>query len=292
MTCLACGFDNPADARFCGRCGAALGLACPSCGATVRPELAYCTSCGTQLATREERKVLTVLFADLVGFTGRAEQLDPEEVRRVLTPYYARLRSELERFGGTVEKFIGDAVVALFGAPVAHEDDAERGARAALAIREAVAELNEAEPGLDLHVRIAVTTGEAVVALGARPTEGEGMAAGDVLNTASYGTVGQSDFNPGAVQMPRVTPSDWAAYRDRAELVRLQDRTGIDLRGSDGVENIRVEPRGLDKPVLVSDTSSFNWGDAGIGAGLAFAAMLLAGAAALSVRQHGRLGQV
>ena len=106
------------------------------------------------------------------------------------------------------------------------------------------------------------------------------------------GTIEQSDFNPGAVQMPRVTPSDYAAYRDRAELVRLQDRTGIDLRGSDGVENIRVEPRGLDKPVLVSDTSSFNWGDAGIGAGLAFAAMLLAGAAALSVRQHGRLGQV
>ena len=111
-------------------------------------------------------------------------------------------------------------------------------------------------------------------------------------NTAPHGTVEQSDFNPGAVQMPRVTPSDYAAYRDRAELVRLQDRTGIDLRGSDGVENIRVEPRGLDKPVLVSDTSSFNWGDAGVGAGLAFAAILLAGAAALSVKQHGRLGQV
>ena len=126
-----------------------------------------------------------MLFSDLVGFTGRAEQVDPEEVRRVLTPYYARLRSELERFGGTVEKFIGDAVVALFGAPVAHEDDPDRGVRAALAIREAVGELNEAEPGLDLHVRIGVTTGEAVVALGARPTEGEGMAAGDVLNTAS-----------------------------------------------------------------------------------------------------------
>jgi class 3 adenylate cyclase len=185
MNCLACGFVNSEDARFCGRCGTALGHACPSCGATVSPELAYCTSCGTQLAPREERKVVTVLFSDLVGFTGRAEQVDPEEVRRVLTPYYARLRSELERFGGTVEKFIGDAVVALFGAPVAHEDDPDRGVRAALAIREAVGELNEAEPGLDLHVRIGVTTGEAVVALGARPTEGEGMAAGDVLNTAS-----------------------------------------------------------------------------------------------------------
>ena len=111
-------------------------------------------------------------------------------------------------------------------------------------------------------------------------------------NTAYRGHVEQSDFNPGAVQMPRVTPSDYAAYRDRAELARLQDRTGTDLRGSDGVENVRIEPRGLDNPVLVSDTSSFNWGDAGIGAALAFAAILLAGAAALSVRQYGRLGQV
>ena len=114
-------------------------------------------------------------------------------------------------------------------------------------------------------------------------------------NTAYRGHVNleQSDFNPGAVQMPRVTPSDWAAYRDRAELVRVQDRTGTNLHGADGVENVRIEPRGLDKPVLVvSDGSSFEWGDAGIGAGLAFAAILLAGAAALSVRQYGRLGQV
>jgi class 3 adenylate cyclase len=137
------------------------------------------------VAFREERKMLTVLFSDLVDFTRRADRLDPEEVRQLLSPYYARLRSELERFGGTVEKFIGDAVVALFGAPVAHEDDPERGVRAALAIRQAVADLNGADPRLDLHVRIGVTTGEAVVALGARPTEGEGMAAGDVLNTAS-----------------------------------------------------------------------------------------------------------
>jgi predicted ATPase/class 3 adenylate cyclase len=147
--------------------------------------LAYCTACGAAVAEAEERKVVTVLFADLVNFTHRAGTLDPEEVRRLLAPYYARLRAELERHGGTVEKFIGDAVVSLFGAPAAHEDDPARGVRAALAIREAIAELNLAEPGLDLHVRIAVTTGEAVVALGARPSEGEGMAAGDVLNTAS-----------------------------------------------------------------------------------------------------------
>src|SRR5437660_2256515 len=128
---------------------------------------------------RTERKVLTVLFADLVGFTAQAERLDPEDVQAILRPYHERLRYELERFGGTVEKFIGDAVVALFGAPTAHEDDPERAVRAALAIRDWAAEQDE------LQVRIAVTTGEALVALGAHPGEGEGMAAGDVVNTAA-----------------------------------------------------------------------------------------------------------
>ena len=129
---------------------------------------------------REERKVITVLFADLVGFTSRAEQMDPEDVRAMLSPYYARLRSELERFGGTVEKFIGDAVMALFGAPVAHEDDPERAVRAALAIRDWVLDQDE-----KLQLRIAVSTGEALISLGARPTEGEGMASGDVVNTTA-----------------------------------------------------------------------------------------------------------
>jgi class 3 adenylate cyclase/tetratricopeptide (TPR) repeat protein len=133
----------------------------------------------------EERKIVTVLFADLVGFTSRAEQLDPEDVRAMLSPYYARLRTELERRGGTVEKFIGDAVMALFGAPVAHEDDPERAVRAALAIKDAIAELNEEDSKLELQVRIAVNTGEALVSLGARASEGEGMASGDVVNTAA-----------------------------------------------------------------------------------------------------------
>jgi hypothetical protein len=103
----------------------------------------------------------------------------------MLSPYYARLRSELERRGGTVEKFIGDAVMALFGAPVAHEDDPERAVRAAFAIRDAIGELNESDSKLELQVRIAVNTGEALVALGAQPSEGEGMASGDVVNTAA-----------------------------------------------------------------------------------------------------------
>jgi class 3 adenylate cyclase len=128
---------------------------------------------------RRERKVVTVLFADLVGFTARAEQLDPEDVEAILRPYHERLRSELERFGGTVEKFIGDAVMALFGAPVAHEDDPERAVRAALAIRDWARDEDA------VQVRIAVNTGEALINLGARPEAGEGMAAGDVVNTTA-----------------------------------------------------------------------------------------------------------
>jgi class 3 adenylate cyclase/tetratricopeptide (TPR) repeat protein len=157
--CPACGHENQVGAKFCSECASPMVSAAP--------------------APREERKVVTVLFADLVGFTSRSEQLDPEDVRAFLSPYYARLRTELERFGGTVEKFIGDAVMALFGAPVAHEDDPERAVRAALAIRDWVVEQE------GLQVRIAVNTGEALVALGAQTTQGEGMASGDVVNTTA-----------------------------------------------------------------------------------------------------------
>jgi class 3 adenylate cyclase/tetratricopeptide (TPR) repeat protein len=155
--CPVCSQENAESARFCSACGAAL----------------------TSEPPREERKVVSVLFADLVGFTSRAEQLDPEDVRAVLAPYWERLRGELEKRGGTVEKFIGDAVMALFGAPVAHDDDPLRAVGAALAIRDWAREED------DLQVRIAVNTGEALVLLGARPAEGEGMAAGDVVNTTA-----------------------------------------------------------------------------------------------------------
>ena len=129
------------------------------------------------MSARRERKVVTVLFADLVGFTSRAETLDPEDVALLLEGYHDHLRSELERFGGTVEKFIGDAVMALFGAPVAHEDDPERAVRAALAIRDWARERD------DLNVRVGLTTGEVVVMLDAAAAQA--MAAGDVVNTAS-----------------------------------------------------------------------------------------------------------
>jgi class 3 adenylate cyclase len=142
----------------------------------------FCGECGARLSApqrREERKVVSVLFADLVGFTSRSEQLDVEDVRGTLAPFHAALRKVLESFGGTVEKFIGDAVMAVFGAPIAHEDDAERAVRAGLAIREAIGELAG-----DLHVRIGINTGEALVSLGA-DTQSEGMVAGDVVNTAA-----------------------------------------------------------------------------------------------------------
>src|SRR2546430_249719 len=141
-------------------------------------------SCAAPLAApverREERKVVSVLFADLVGFTSRSERLDVEEVRGTLEPYHARLRQVLESFGGTVEKFIGDAVMAVFGAPVAREDDAERAVRAGLAIRDSIGDL-----GQELEVRIGVQTGEALVVVGARPERGEGIVSGDVVNTAA-----------------------------------------------------------------------------------------------------------
>src|SRR2546426_560418 len=158
QTCPNCGHENPAGARFCNSCAAALPGSAP--------------------VLAEERKVVTVLFVDLVGFTARSEQLDPEDVRAIQAPYFARVRSAIEAFGGTVEKYIGDAVMAVFGAPVAHGDDPERAVRAALAILERVQQLNAGESELDLQVRIAVNTGEALVSLAAKTAQGGGIVAG------------------------------------------------------------------------------------------------------------------
>jgi class 3 adenylate cyclase len=163
-TCPACGQENPEIARFCLACGASLEAEAPQ---------------------REERRIVSVVFVDLVGFTSRSEQLDPEDVRAILTPYHGTVRDELESFGGVVEKFVGDAVMAVFGAPTTHGDDPERAVRAALAVRDAVAALNTEQPELELRIRGAVNTGEAVVTLSARPALGEAMVAGDVVNTAS-----------------------------------------------------------------------------------------------------------
>ncbi len=159
---------------------------------------------------------MTVVFVDLVGFTAQAERLDPEDVRGLLAPYHARLRTELERYGGTVEKFIGDAVMAVFGAPAAHEDDPERAVRAAFAIRDWVAEQS------DLQVRIAVNTGEALVHVGARPAEGEAMVAGDVVNTAARL---QAAAPVGGVLVGETT------YRATRDAIRYQDAPPVQAKG-------------------------------------------------------------
>ncbi len=164
IACAHCGRENPDDARFCNGCGGVVTV---------------------DVAGREERKIVTAVFVDLVGSTARAEQLDPEDVRSLLRRYHDTLRRALEGYGGTVEKFIGDAVVAVYGAPTAHEDDPERAVRAALAARDAIADLNDRDETLDLHVRVGVATGEALVSVDARPEAGESMVAGDVMNSAA-----------------------------------------------------------------------------------------------------------
>ena len=212
MICPSCGTLNEAGRKFCGDCGTKLAAACPSCGTPNTSGARFCGECGTQLGAASgatpavgagngaaagtasprgtigdgigpgaapvaERRLVTVLFADLVGFTTISEGRDPEEVRELLSRYFDVAREQIERYGGTVEKFIGDAVMAVWGAPTAHEDDAERAVRAALEVVGAVKDL---APGLE--ARGGVLTGEAAVTVGAR---GQGMVAGDLVNTAS-----------------------------------------------------------------------------------------------------------
>jgi class 3 adenylate cyclase/tetratricopeptide (TPR) repeat protein len=192
MQCATCGAENRPDRRFCSQCGTPLSLACPSCGAENEPGDRFCGACGTALAdaaparpasaTAAERRLVSVLFADLVGFTSLSEHRDPEELRDLLSRYFDRCRSLIEQHGGVVEKFIGDAVMAVWGTPVAREDDAERAVRAALALMQAVTELGEEAGMPGLLARAGVLTGSAAVDLAA---ENEGMVLGDTVNTAA-----------------------------------------------------------------------------------------------------------
>jgi class 3 adenylate cyclase/tetratricopeptide (TPR) repeat protein len=214
-------------------------LACPSCGKELPGEFPFCPFCGAPLAAgqdiqlQEERKVVTVFFCDLVGFTAASQAADPEDVRSRIRPYHALLRRELEGYGGTVEKFIGDAVMAVFGAPTAHEDDAERAVRAGLRILDAIAELNEADPSLSLQVRIGVNTGEAVVALGARPEEGEGIVTGDVVNTASR--------LQGAAPINGIAVSE-ATYRTTERVFEFEELDPVVVKG-------KAEPLAVFRPL-------------------------------------------
>ncbi len=212
MICSSCGTENRPGRKFCLQCGAALSVSCPNCGAENEPESRFCGECGVALAqdasgvpagasprpkapvaARSERRLVSVLFADLVGFTTLSEQRDAEEVRELLGRYFDTCRAVVARYGGQIEKFIGDAVMAVWGAPTAQEDDAERAVRAALELTEAVTNLGSKVGQPELRARAGVLTGEVAVNLGA---EGQGMVAGDVVNTASRV---QSAAEPGMV---------------------------------------------------------------------------------------------
>ncbi len=225
MVCPSCGTTNQGGAKFCIECGTGLAARCPSCGAANTPGARFCAECGTRLAGVEagavpvvrhpspvaspgaasttplptERRVVSILFADLVGFTARSDGTDPEHVREFLAEYFELARETIERYGGSIEKFIGDAVMAVWGTPVAREDDPERAVRAALDLVDAVRRLGRDQGDEALALRAGVLTGEAAVAVGA---VGQGMVAGDMVNTASRL---QSVAPPGSVLVGEAT---------------------------------------------------------------------------------------
>ncbi|HZQ04254.1 MAG TPA: adenylate/guanylate cyclase domain-containing protein, partial [Gaiellaceae bacterium] len=266
--CAGCGEENPDGAKFCMSCGAAQAApACPSCGEENPPKAKFCLDCGTPLASvappppspaappvvGEERKLDTLVFVDLVGSTALAESLDPEDVLSLLELYYTRLRAELERHGGTVEKYIGDAIVTHFGVPVGHEDDPERAVRAALAILDTVEALNAEDPIRQIQVRIGIHTGEVIVRHGNRAEEGKGLAWGDALNTAAriesaapaMGIlVGEETFRASrhAIEYREHEPIE---AKGKAEPVRVWEVVGVREAAARG--------RGRDAPLLGRD---------------------------------------
>jgi class 3 adenylate cyclase len=202
IVCSNCGTENGDDARFCVSCGASLVPACPVCGAVRPPNARFCPSCGTAFAEQDvpagqERRLVTILFADVTGSTALGERLDPERLQEVLATYFHAMREEIEAEGGTVEKFIGDAVMAAFGVPVAHEDDPARALRAALRMRRRLRQVNddlEARFGVSLLIRTGVNTGEVLAAANPRP--GEPMVTGDAVNVAARL---EQSADPGAI---------------------------------------------------------------------------------------------
>ncbi len=194
MICPNCATENEQGKKYCTECGTSLARTCPSCESPISGEEKFCGECGAPLqaapsapaatpaSPASERRLVSVLFADLAGFTSLSESRDHEDVRELLSRYFDACRTLIERYGGTVEKFIGDAVMAVWGAPVATEDDAERAVRAALDLVAAVQALGDEVAVSQLRARAGVLTGEATVTVGA---DGEGMVAGDLVNTAS-----------------------------------------------------------------------------------------------------------
>jgi class 3 adenylate cyclase/tetratricopeptide (TPR) repeat protein len=212
VLCPSCGARNPEDQRFCGSCGTGLARPCPSCGTANPPGYAFCGTCGASLkpkaaeeargadAPREERRLATVMFADMSGFTSLAEQMDPEDVKALAHELAQRMGEEVVRFGGTVMSVMGDAIMAVFGAPVTHEDDAERAVRSALAMRDSIQ--SETGSGLPLQLHIGVNTGEVMAGLVGSGDRREYAVMGDVTNTAARL---QSAAPPGTILVGEAT---------------------------------------------------------------------------------------
>ncbi len=216
MKCPRCGNENPATQKFCGHCGAALPL-------TTAPQVE--SSAVPKRPPVGERKLLTVLFADVVGSTAMAEWLDPEEVTEIMNGAFAFLNSAVAKYGGTVARLMGDGILAFFGAPVAHEDDAERAVRAGLDIQEsanAYARDIQQHYGLDFHVRVGINTGVAVLDMVGDQTKTEYTAMGDTTNVASRM---QSAAEPGTVLFSAET------YRLVKNLFAVKPRGALEVKG-------------------------------------------------------------
>ena len=238
MVCPSCTTENPQGKKFCIECGTPLALSCESCGAALVGNEKFCGECGTPASVQvppgtatapareaavAERRLVSVLFADLVGFTTLSESRDSEEVRELLSRYFDTCSRLIGLYGGTVEKFIGDAVMAVWGTPTATEDDAERAVRAALDLVAAVSALGDEVGAPELRARAGVLTGEAAVTIGA---EGQGMVAGDLVNTASRV---QSAADPGAVYVGETT------RRTTEQTVVYEDAGSHELKGKVGL---------------------------------------------------------
>src|SRR5215204_4114708 len=236
MTCASCGTENPAGARFCMSCGTAVERRCPSCGTPAPPEARFCMTCGAALdggtppapqargpeavsIPPEERRQVTVLFADLSGYTAFAERMDPETVKSLVDRALLRLGQEVARYGGTVDKYIGDNVMAIFGAPVAHEDDAERAVRAGLGMQAAMAEVNDGLPdGAHFALRVGLNTGEVL----AGAVGDDYTVVGDTVNVASRL---QTAARPGSVTVGERT------MHATGEAIRYERLEPLDLKG-------------------------------------------------------------
>jgi class 3 adenylate cyclase/tetratricopeptide (TPR) repeat protein len=272
VTCASCGSEQPASARFCSTCGAALVRLCPACGTEAPASAAFCSACGTPLQEglgraraldeHEERRVVSVLFADLAGSTALGSRVDPEELRTIQGELFELVNAEVERFGGISEKFVGDAVLAVFGVPLAHDDDAERAVRAALAVRSGFPDLARGvrdRHGVDLGLRIGVNTGE-VVAGREAAARGELMVSGDTVNVAARL---QQRATPGQVLVGERTR---AATRRSIRYASVGEATAkgkdapiraweaaavVALPGARGVEGLSAEMIGREEELVV-----------------------------------------